>query len=455
MRIRAAPIIRVRKDRTCNDIMVAMRCRTIALIGILPVLCLLMVAAYHLPPVHDRLAWRLDNLLTQIKYALNPPEAEVFVPQGKAITPQITYYPTAMATPTPTPVVATPEATVPPSPTPLPTFTPTPLPRAVKLSGIRYEDQHGRLNYCGPSNLSMALTFWGWNGDRDVVARAIKPNVDDKNVMPYEMENFVESQTGLLAVVRVGGDLELLKTLVANGFPVLIEKGTFLTDLAGIYSWMGHYQLITGYDDDQGIFYVQDTYVGPDHVMTYATITEGWRAFNYTYLIVYPPEREAEVMNLLGSRWDETTSAQIAAEKASQEIYSLTSSAQFFAWFNRGSSLVLLQDYGGAAAAYDQAFAVYPTIPESERPWRMMWYQTGPYFAYYYTGRYYDVLDLATRTLNNMSKPTLEESFYWRGMAKAALGDTTGAIEDFRASLKLHPDFAPSLYQLQLLGAEP
>jgi tetratricopeptide (TPR) repeat protein len=160
-------------------------------------------------------------------------------------------------------------------------------------------------------------------------------------------------------------------------------------------------------------------------------------------------------MTLLGQRWDEAVSAQIAAEKASQEIYSLSGSAQFFAWFNRGSSLVLLQDYGGAAAAYDEAFAVYPSIPESERPWRMMWYQTGPYFAYFYSGRYYDVLDLATRTLNNMSKPTLEESFYWRGMAKAALGDTAGAIEDFRASLKWHPNFAPSLYQLQLLGAEP
>jgi hypothetical protein len=438
-----------------NVIMRFMRLRSLLLFGVLFLLCLLTLAAYNLPPVHDRLAWRIDNLRTQIKYALNPPQEAVFVPQGKAITPQITYYPTATATPTQTPTMPPSAATATPSPPPLPTLTPTPLPSAVKLSGVHYEDQHGRLNYCGPSNLSMALTFWGWNGNRDVVANAIKPNTDDKNVMPYEMVDFVKSQTGLLAISRVGGDLELLKTLVANGFPVLIEKGTFLTDLAGIYSWMGHYQLITGYDEEKGIFYVQDTYVGADHEMTYEAITEGWRAFNYTYLIVYPPERETEVMTLLGQRWDEAVSAQIAAEKASQEIYSLSGSAQFFAWFNRGSSLVLLQDYGGAAAAYDEAFAVYPSIPESERPWRMMWYQTGPYFAYFYSGRYYDVLDLATRTLNNMSKPTLEESFYWRGMAKAALGDTAGAIEDFRASLKWHPNFAPSLYQLQLLGAEP
>jgi tetratricopeptide (TPR) repeat protein len=98
---------------------------------------------------------------------------------------------------------------------------------------------------------------------------------------------------------------------------------------------------------------------------------------------------------------------------------------------------------------------MYPEIPEEDRPWRMVWYQTGPYFAYFYTGRYYDVIDLATRTLDNMSKPSLEESFYWRAMAKAALGDTSGAVADYRASLKLHPDFEPSLSQLQILGVTP
>ncbi|HZD56253.1 MAG TPA: tetratricopeptide repeat protein, partial [Anaerolineales bacterium] len=318
-----------------------------------------------------------------------------------------------------------------------------------------YEDQHGRFNYCGPSNLSMALTFWGWKGNRDVVGRAIKPENDDKNVMPYEMADFAETQAGLGSAVRVGGDLDLVKELVANGFPVILEKGTFLTDLAGEFSWMGHYQLVTGYDQAKQILIVQDTYIGPDHEMSYQDILDGWRAFDYLYIVIYPPDRETEVKAILGSRWDETTSEQTAAQVASEEVYTLSGRDQFFAWFNRGTSLMMLQDYAGAAQAYDQAFSVYPSIPEEERPWRMMWYQTGPYFAYFYSGRYYDVIDLATRTLANMSKPALEESFYWRGMAKAALGDTSGAIADYRASLKLHPDFEPSSYQLKLLGASP
>ena len=84
----------------------------------------------------------------------------------------------------------------------------------------------------------------------------------------------------------------------------------------------------------------------------------------------------------------------------------------------------------------------------------MMWYQTGPYWAYYYTGRYQDVIDLATKTLDNISEPVLEESFYWRGMAREAVGDIPGAIEDFRAGLNAHPGFEPALEQLKRLGAE-
>jgi tetratricopeptide (TPR) repeat protein len=90
------------------------------------------------------------------------------------------------------------------------------------------------------------------------------------------------------------------------------------------------------------------------------------------------------------------------------------------------------------------------------RPYRILWYQTGPYFAYFYLGRYYDVLNLATTAINAaLDEPAIEESFYWRGMAKKALGDTSGAIADFKLALKYHPGFEPALYQLNQLGVNP
>jgi tetratricopeptide (TPR) repeat protein len=252
--------------------------------------------------------------------------------------------------------------------------------------------------------------------------------------------------------VRVGGDVETIKALVAGGFPALLETGTFLRDLTGVISWMGHYQLVTGYDDERQVFIIQDSYVSADHEMTYDDLVTNWRAFNYLYLVAYPNEREPELQAILGPRWDKVTSEQIAAQLASDEIFNTSGRDQFFAWFNRGTSLMLLQDYAGAAAAYDEAFInVYPSIPQGERPWRMMWYQTGPYWAYFYSGRYYDVINLATTTLSQMSDPVLEESFYWRALALEALGDTSGAVADLREAVTLNPNFSVAHNQLNRL----
>jgi hypothetical protein len=426
--------------------------KIIRLAVLLPLLLLVGAILFQLPPIHDRLAWRIDDLRARIKYTFNPPEEVVFVPEEQSgpqdASPTPTLPPTLTATATATD--PGPTATLVPTATPSPTLTP--LPGSARIEGIRYEDQHGRLNYCGPANLSMAMTFWGWQGNRDLVGRAIKPLPDDKNVMPYEMQEFIASESDLASIVRVGGDVETIKALVAGGFPALLETGTFLRDLTGVISWMGHYQLVTGYDDERQVFIIQDSYVSADHEMTYDDLVTNWRAFNYLYLVTYPNEREPELQAILGPRWDKVTSEQIAAQLASDEIFNTSGRDQFFAWFNRGTSLMLLQDYAGAAAAYDEAFInVYPSIPQGERPWRMMWYQTGPYWAYFYSGRYYDVINLATTTLSQMSDPVLEESFYWRALALEALGDTSGAVADLREAVTLNPNFSVAHNQLNRL----
>lgn len=428
---------------------------------ILAILAVLLVGVYYLPPVHDRLAWRLDELRIVIKGMIAPPERVQFLPQSEveaivdatiqAVT-QLTATPTATQTPTPTRVKTTP--VVPPTAT----LTPTPLPGKFNLDGVRYEDQHGLWNYCAPANLSMALSFWGWTGTRLDTGKVLKPYSKDKNVMPYEMVDYVLQETNLGALSRVGGDLELIKLMVTNGFPVLVEKGAYIRDFTGVTSWMGHYQVVTGFDDERQVVIAQDSYFTPNYEVAYDDFIKGWRSFNYAYVLIYTRDLEPRLFTLLGQQLDETANYQYAAQKASDEIFALDSVDRFFAWFNRGSSLKELQDYAGAAAAYDEAFTIYNSLPEdkSVRPYRILWYQTGPYFAYFYTGRYYDVLNLSTTAINAaLDEPAIEESFYWRGMAKNALGDVPGAIEDFHQSLKYHPNFEPTLYQLNLMGVEP
>jgi len=53
-----------------------------------------------------------------------------------------------------------------------------------------------------------------------------------------------------------------------------------------------------------------------------------------------------------------------------------------------------------------------------------------------------------------MSEPVLEESYYWRALAREATEDIPGAIEDWQTSLKHHPGFEPSLSQLARPGVE-
>lgn len=421
-------------------------------IGIGIALLLLMVGLWSFPPLHSRLAWRIDELRARIRLALNPPDARAFHPQATLMPtlppPQVTRIQVS-------PFLATPTATL-----TLPTPKQIPLPPVVALSGIRYENQFNRWNYCGPANFSMALTFWGWQGNRDVIGKALKPSDKDKNVMPYEFRDYVaENVPGMKVLIRIGGDLNVIKRLIAGGYPVIAEKGYYERDYTGKIGWMGHYQFITGYDDPAGVLIVQDTYRdGPDFRLPYEKFIEGWRSFNYLFMVAFPLERENEVRALLGDYADETWAIQHALQVAQHEARTLSGIDQFFAWFNVGSSHVALREYVDAAYAYDFAFQLYAQLPsdKASRPYRMMWYQTGPYWAYYYSGRYADVINLATLTLETPTDgPVLEESLLWRGRAYLMAGRREAAIDDFRAALKVHPGWEPALQALQEMGAAP
>ena len=426
-------------------------------------LCLLVFMVYRIPLVHDQFAWRVANLQAKLHRAIHPPEQVVFIP-GEQGNPEIvqtiaqatldvlflTSTPTQFLLVSPSSSIS---ASVVSSNTPLPSATstpsPTPIPTKTLLTGIVHEYQ--KFNNCGPANLAMTLSYWGWQGDQRDTRLFLRPNldVDDKNVMPEEMVRFVETQTNFRAITRLGGDLELLKRLIAAGFPVLIEMGHHPPD----DWWMGHFLVINGYDDEVGFFTAQDSLIQPDMPVLYNDLsTRWWRDFNYVYLVVYPVEKEAEISSILGPQLDQAYNYQYAAEKARTEIPILTDRDQFFAWFNLGSSLVGLGDYTGAAQAYDQAFVLYQSLSEEQRPYRLMWYQIGPYLAYYHTARYQDVINLANTTFSWVGQPVLEESYYWRGKAYEAIGKLNLAIADYRKAALLNPNYLPPRQELERLG---
>jgi hypothetical protein len=109
--------------------------------------------------------------------------------------------------------------------------------------------------------------------------------------------------------------MDTLKRLLAAGFPVLIEKG--LEDPHD-HSWLGHYQILSGYNDAKKQFLVYDSYEGPPEAYgaSYDTIGQFWRHFNHVYIVIFPPKRAADVNAILGANADPQTNFRDAANEA-------------------------------------------------------------------------------------------------------------------------------------------
>ncbi len=440
------------------------------------IIALIVFCVGFFTPLSERITYHLDDLKSRLFYLRSNPAETLFRPQEQAedqptvdpteymhgieteVALEVTRLaPTATETPVlPTATVATDAPTPTVTNTPEPTETPEPLPESYFITGTKYETQHGIWNYCAPTNLSMAMTYWGWNGQRTDIGPKVKPYNKDKNVMFYELAEYVSEYSDLRSLYRYGGTAELLKRLIVKGFPILIEKGAFMQEVSGKLSWMGHYNLVTGYDDEAQEWTVQDSYYNADYKVDYETLEFEWKSFNYEFMVVYPGDKEAELYEILGPYTNASWANQNALKIADALVESAeTNEDYFYAYFNRGTSQVALNDYYGAAQSYDMAYNMYyPEIESDRRPYRIIWYQTGPYYAYYYSGRYYDVISLAETALSSTAEPYLEEAHYWRAMAYNALGEIEKARDDLTVCLQLHSGFEACQNLLYELGGE-
>lgn len=314
------------------------------------------------------------------------------------------------------------------------------LPATYQMTGFQHIPQHW--NNCGPATLTMALTYFGFEADQDPAATWLKPTSEDGNVSPWQMVNYVNQQVGgnMRAINRVGGDRTLLKTLLSNNFPVIIEAG--YDPEPDRLGWMGHYLLMTGYDDTTTQFNSHDSYLGANHHYTYDHIDEFWEHFNNTYIVLYKTDREEELMTLLGTNADAMQNA-LNALQINQDR-ALKDPTDKFAWFNLGSNYVALasQDpkgYAYAASSFDEA-------RKYNLPWRMLWYQFGPYEAYNHVGRYQDVLDLAKIQLAEPgTSQFIEETFYYAGIAREGLGEIDRAKNNYAQAVFINPNFTPAV----------
>ena len=353
--------------------------------------------------------------------------------------------PTQSATPT-VPPTQPPAQADPASPTPPPTATATVTPPAVpstspsttggfaarpgsvRLTGFTHITQ--TWNNCGPANLAMALSYFGWSRGQIVIAERLKPGREDKNVSPQEMVNFVNEATNVRALTRMGGDIELLKRLLAAEMPVVVETGFYPEG----YDWLGHYQTLLAYDDPSRTFWLYDSFLGAGEdsagmMESYSQLDGNWQPFNRSFIVLYTPGQEARLRQILGELASPAGAAEVALERAQDEARADSQDA--FAWFNMGTSLARLGRHTEASAAFDQARRI------GTLPWRMTWYQFGPFESYFHSGRLDDVLALVQVNKGNGAR-FVEETWYWQGRVLQARGDLQGARNAFAQALQLN-----------------
>ncbi len=404
-------------------------------------------------------------------------------PASSDSVPSVAELPTVVPTQSPTPLVATPTrrptkiptptliviATETPEPTPTepaPTETPTPeadvaddedaaiviptaepqtgpeptaIANAFSINSIIYQEQAGYFTHAGPATVASVLSYWGDKTTQHEVASVLHGSAergDDRNVSPQELLTYIQENSDIEAMFRYGGTVDLLKQLVAAGFPVVIQNSF---PLPGNVGWSGHYTIINGYNEARNTFLTYDPYVGPFQIYDIDQIEASWRPFNFAFIVLYPESRAGEALNVLRDySWNEWALGQ-ALQRSQREAADLTGLEQFHAQFNEGTTLMGYGDFRKAVTAYDKAFAMYDELADFEKPKRLLWYFDGPYEAYFRTERYQQVIDLADTTLSNVDSPVLEESFYWRGMASEAFNNPSQAASDLQLASELNP----------------
>lgn len=321
------------------------------------------------------------------------------------------------------------------------------IPGEALLSGVTQVPQG--YNKCGPATLTSYMSFYGSAATQNEVSNVVKPHPEDSNTRPDELVEYAQRQ-GFGAITRINGSLDVIKRLVAAGYPVMVERGF---DELPDEGWMGHYMLVVGYSEAEGEFSAIDSYWGtnrrhddpsyPIDKWEYTRFDSLWQDFNREYIVVYQPAQAEEVASIIGDEMNDQVMLANALNRLSAEKDA--NPGDPFAWFNLGEVYNAMGSYPEAAASFDMA-------RQLGTPWRTMWYRFGPYEAYLQTGRYEDVMALARAVTDPTNYPESEEAYYYMGRVYAARGETRNAQSMYEKALQYNPNYEAAQTALNGLG---
>jgi tetratricopeptide (TPR) repeat protein len=323
-----------------------------------------------------------------------------------------------------------------------PTLGATGLPIKVLLNDNYYIGQS--FNNCGPAALSMDLSFYGVDVSQEALADILRPDHnetgtnDEKSTPPEDLAAQAEQYDGLIAYYRPAGNIDLLKKLVAAGFPVMVRTLYKPTDM------VAHYRVIKGYDDTTGDIIDEDGFQGPNVHYTYNDFLSLWKYYNYEYIVLTPPSKQAQLEAILGSEVSSQSSWQLAAQNAEADI--AYDSSDVLATFNLSVADYYLGDYADSVKEFEAAQATGQLPPD------MLWYQIEPIESYYELGQYDKVFSLSQGVFDQ-GDIAVPELYVLRGQSYEKQGNTTAAKAQFELALQYNKNLQSAKDALAALGS--
>lgn len=311
---------------------------------------------------------------------------------------------------------------------------PQPSPSPLPLSHVIPQQLHvfQTFNNCGPASLSMLLSYFDLNVSQQELGRRLRPyqnsqgDNDDKSVTLEELAA-VGEEYGFTAYHRPNGNKEILQKLIAAEIPVVVR--TWLEPGEDI----GHYRMIRGYEANGEVFVQDDSLQGKNLRYSWEELDELWRAFNYEYLVLAPPDSGEKVEAILGAGSDQRVAWEQARERILAELQRDPENA--YPLFNMSVTEYELGNYESSIQYFEQA--------EPLLPGRMLWYQIEPIQAYYEAGEHDRVLEITEDILRNNNR-AFSELYFLRGQVFLARGNREAARREFLLAQQYNTQYRPA-----------
>lgn len=203
------------------------------------------------------------------------------------------------------------------------------------------------LNNCGPASVVMALSTFGIEADQEEARLALRGPDVRRGMGPGPVDPWVNRLYGLRSVSRMNGTIDLMKHFVVNGFAPMVTQ--WMQDPT--ISRIAHWRTVRGYDDDLGVFYVNDPMLGADVPLSYDWFNANWQPFSYRWMVMYRPADAGRVQQIVGPDWTEVGMRDRFYSRAKADAYAQDTSS---AWLAYGEAAYQDGWFAEAVAAFER-----------------------------------------------------------------------------------------------------